>query len=210
MLWPWLSISSPCDPSYGADTWRLRVSRPGCQVELTGSGDRWVLIEADCWEAASAGCTELFPAAPIVSRRLNPSKCLCALAVWSEGGGPRLEQGQTSPGCLHFPSLLSTHLPVHQSIHPSTSHPSTNPSIHPSIHPSIVIHSLPPSVFTELYARHCAWSSGGDDALRPHDGREHWLTLGGGPQLELCLGNPTGTSWVGLGLTALPAEGQHG
>lgn len=29
------------------------VPWPGCQVELTGSRGRWVLIEVDCWEG---GC----------------------------------------------------------------------------------------------------------------------------------------------------------
>lgn len=48
-------------------------------MELPGSRARWVLIEADCWEAAASGYTKLFPAAPIVAKSLNPSKCLCVL-----------------------------------------------------------------------------------------------------------------------------------
>lgn len=187
LLWPWLSVSSSCNPSYGPDTWRLRASWPGCQVELTGSRDRWVLIEADCWEAASAGCTELFPAAPIVSRSLNPSKCLCALAVWSEGGGPRPEQGQPSPGCLHFPSLLLTHLPIHLSIYQSLQaciHLSIRLSIHPSI---LCCHSFSLSLMVQCLSTICqepCWdpiprpslgsqSSVGVNAPRLHDGGEH-------------------------------------
>lgn len=46
-----------------------------------------MLIEADCWEAAAPGYTKLFPAAPIVSARLNPSKCLCALTPGEMGAG---------------------------------------------------------------------------------------------------------------------------
>ena len=145
-----------------------------------------MLIEADCWETVAAGCTELFPATPIVSRRLNPSKCLCALAAWSEGKGPRPEQGQPSPGCLHFPSLLLTHPPIHLPttylrIYPSTysfTHSPTHPSIHPSV---VIIQSLIPSVFIfDLpRARHHAGpqdpgsqSRGGERAPRACDGGE--------------------------------------
>lgn len=35
---------------YGSSTRPLLVPWPGCQVELTGSRDRWVLMEADGWE----------------------------------------------------------------------------------------------------------------------------------------------------------------
>lgn len=94
-----------------------------------------MLIEADFWEAAAAGCTELFPAASIVSRRLNPSKCLCVLATLSEGKGPRLEQGQTSPSCLRFPFLPSTHILICPHIHLFTIHPFIHPPIYLSTHP---------------------------------------------------------------------------
>lgn len=94
-----------------------------------------MLIEADFWEATAADCTELFPAASIVSRRLNPSKCLCVLATLCEGRGPRLEQGQTTPGCLHFPFHLFTYILICLHIHLFTTHPVIHPPIHPSTHP---------------------------------------------------------------------------
>ena len=123
-------------------------------MELTGSRDRWVLIGDDCWEAAAAGCTELFPATPIVSRRLNPSKCLCALAVWSDGGGQGQSKVSLAPVVcisLHFYSPVHpstyppTCLPIypcitHSPIHPPPLRPSTTPpSIHPSFHPSVLL-----------------------------------------------------------------------
>lgn len=122
-------------------------------MELTGSRDRWVLIGDDCWEAAAAGCTELFPATPIVSRRLNPSKCLCALAVWSDGGG----QGQSKVSLvlvvcisLHFYSAIhpSTYPPTCLPIYPCITHSPTHPGAHlpllrlsilPSFHPSVLL-----------------------------------------------------------------------
>ena len=123
-------------------------------MELTGSRDRWVLIGDDCWEAAAAGCTELFPATPIVSRRLNPSKCLCALAVWSDGGGQGQSKVSLAPAvCIslrfYSPIHPSTYPPTYLPsthvllIHPLTTHPSTHlptpPSIHPPFHPSILL-----------------------------------------------------------------------
>ena len=119
-------------------------------MELTGSRDRWVLIGDDCWEAAAAGCTELFPATPIVSRRLNPSKCLCALAVWSDGGGQGQSKVSLAPVIcisLHFYSPIHpstyphTYLPIYPCITHSPIHPLIPPPIcpflHPFIHPSI-------------------------------------------------------------------------
>lgn len=123
-----------------------------------------MLIEADCWKAAAAGCTELFPAAPIVSRRLNPSKCLCGRVVWSEDGGPRLEQGQISSDCLRFLSH-SPHppLPMHQAtlIHSLTTlssppplHPPTYISIQPSTHPPTYTSIHPPTQPTTCTSMH--------------------------------------------------------
>lgn len=98
-----------------------------------------VLIEADCWEAAAAGCPELLPAVPIVSRRLNPSECLCVLPAWREGG----DQGQSKVrlpliifiSSRHLPSAHpSTHLPIHHP-RPSFPYPFTHLSSHPSMHP---------------------------------------------------------------------------
>lgn len=196
-----------------------------------------MLIEANCWEAVAAGCTELFPAAPIVSRRLNPSKCLCALAAWSEGRGPRSEQGQPSPGCLHFPSLLLTHPPTHHLF----THLPIRLLIHPSTHPSsqasvVIIQSLIPSafIFDIPRARHHAGprdpgsqSRGGEKAPRACDGGEHahhrstgWLwemirarAVSWGPSREFTSG-----TWADALLDRAPAwtraqrqeEGQQG
>ena len=106
-------------------------------MELTGSRDRWVLIGDDCWEAAAAGCTELFPATPIVSRRLNPSKCL---VLWQCGVmvGAKARARSALPQLSAFP-FASTHQSTHPPTRPPICHLPTPPSIHPPFHPSILL-----------------------------------------------------------------------
>lgn len=125
-------------------------------MELSGSRARWVLIEADCWEAAASGCTKLFPAAPIVSKRPNPSKCLCALPPGGMVGTKARARSDFSDSLsfqvlpfshpatpLHLPPCPPVHLLIYPSIYPSIYSPylPTLPSSSNTIHIFYTLHT---------------------------------------------------------------------